>query len=415
MPRLACAEPRWTHHRPDLGPVVLDPERIRSRFPALRETGPTGLPVIHADAPGGTQAVDTAIERIAGHLREGTANQHGAFAVSQRVDRLVERVREQAGAFLGTEPGSVVFGPNMTTLTIHLARALEARIAPGDAIACTRLDHDANVSPWLMLAARTGATVRFIDLDPATGRLDLDTLDAAVGPDTRLVTFPGASNSLGTVVDPAPLVAAARAVGAWTFLDAVHLAPHASIDRRALGVDVLACSAYKFFGPHAGLLAADPALLADLSPDKLRPAPDTGPDRWQTGTASFEAIAGIGGALEYLDEVGMASITAHESDLTERFLAGIAPLRHVRLHGPGEATDRTPTFAVTLDGLTPAAVAEAFAAHGINVWAGHYYALEPMRTLGLLDHGGAVRIGFAHYHRTEDVDRVLEVLADLAR
>ena len=394
---------------------MLDPDRIRSRFPALQEIGPTGLPVIHADAPGGTQAVDTAIERIAGHLREGSANQHGAFAVSQRVDRLVARVRGQVAGFLGTEPDSVVFGPNMTTLTIHLARALEARIGPDDAIACTRLDHDANVSPWLTLAARTGATVRFIDLDPTTGRLDLDTLDAAIGPDTKLVTFPGASNSLGTIVDPEPLVTAARAVGAWTFLDAVHLAPHAPLDRRAMGVDVLACSAYKFFGPHAGLLAADPALLADLTPDKLRPAPDTGPDRWQTGTASFEAIAGIGGAIEYLDDIGMDAIATHESALIERFLDGVAPLRHVQLHGPAEATGRTPTFAVTLDGLTPTSVAEAFAAHGINVWAGHYYALEPMRALGLLDAGGAVRIGFAHYHRADDVDRVLEVLADLTR
>ncbi|MFP4634383.1 MAG: cysteine desulfurase-like protein [Nitriliruptoraceae bacterium] len=394
---------------------MFDPASIRNRFPALHEIGPTGQPLVHADAPGGTQAVDAAIEAMAGHLRSGTANTHGAFPISQRVDALVDGVRGQVAGLLGTQPESVVFGPNMTTLTIHLARALTSQLGPGDAIACTRLDHDANVSPWLALAERTGATVRFVGLDPATGRLDLDTLDAAVRDDTRLVTFPGASNALGTIVDPTPLIEAARSVDAWTFMDAVHLAPHARIDRRASGIDVLACSPYKFFGPHAGILAADPQLLTQITPERLRPAPDEGPDRWQTGTASFETIAGIGGAIDHLDELGMDAIAAHEATLTERFLAGIAPLRHVRLHGPAEARERTPTFAVTVEGLTPIAVAETLAARGINVWAGHYYAIEPMRALGLLDSGGAVRIGFVHYHGADDVDRVLEALADLAR
>ena len=392
----------------------LDLDRTRARFPALRETDELGRPIVHADAPGGTQAVDRAIEAMADHLRTGTANQHGAFLVSARTDAMIAEVREAAGRFLGTDPDGVVFGPNMTSLTFHLSNALDPRVAAGDNVVCTQLDHDANVSPWLQLAARTGAEVRWVRLDAATGRLRDHDLTEVVDDRTRLVTFPGASNALGTVVHPAPFVAAAREVGALTFMDAVHLAPHRRLDRSATGIDVVACSPYKFFGPHAGILAADPALLASLKPQKLRPAPDHGPERWQTGTASFEAIAGIGGALAYLDDVGMDPIVAHEHELSRRFLDGIAALGHVTLHGTSEVSDRTPTFAVTVDGWTPAAVAESLAVQGINTWAGHYYALEPMRVLGLLDDGGAVRIGFVHYHGDDDVHRVVEALGELA-
>ena len=388
----------------------IDLAAIRTRFPALAATDPHGRPVVHADAPGGTQAVDVAIDAIAEVLRRGTANQHGVFPLSLGTDALVERVRTQVGAFLGGEPEGVVFGPNMTTLTLHLAEALAQRVAAGDNVVCTRLDHDANVSPWLQLAARVGAEVRWIPLDPATGRLRTEHLPEVVDERTRVVAFPGASNALGTVVDPAPFVAAARGVGAVTVMDAVHAAPHIGVDRRAVGVDVLACSPYKFFGPHAGILSADPGLLASLSPRKLRPAPDHGPERWQTGTASFEAIAGTGAAIAYLREIGLDAVAAHEAALTARFLDGLATRPHVTLHGPSTAVDRTPTFAVTVDGLPPQAVAQRLASEGINVWAGHYYALEPMRALGLLEHGGAVRIGFVHYHGPDDVDRVLAEL-----
>lgn len=393
--------------------MVLDLTEIRARFPALTGTV-DGVPILHADAPGGTQVVDAAIEAMAGHLRAGTANQHGPFELSRRTDEVVDRVRRQAGRFLGTPSDGIVFGPNMTTLAFHVAHALEPVVGPGDRIVTTQLDHDANVSPWLQLAARTGAEVAMVRLDPTSGRLDLDDLDRLVTANTRLVAFPAASNALGTVVDPAPLVAAANDVGALTFVDAVHAAPHLPLDRAAMGADLLACSPYKFFGPHAGVLAADPELLADLAPAKVRPAPDKGPERWQTGTASFEAIAGTGGAIAYLDEVGMDAIGAHEAELTRRFLGGLAAQGHVRLHGPVSVDGRSPTFAVTVDGLSPDAAAAALAARGINVWAGHYYAIEPMQALGLLDRGGAVRIGFVHYHGPDDVDRVLEALADLA-
>jgi cysteine desulfurase family protein (TIGR01976 family) len=410
------ADATATSHASDReGNLEVDLQDIRRQFPALAAIDDQGRSLVHADAPGGTQAVDRAIDAMVEHLRSGSANQHGAFGISQRTDAMVEKVRGQVGRFLGTQPDGVVFGPNMTSLTLHLSRALTPRLAPGDHIVCTQLDHDANVSPWLLLAERSGAEVRFVPLDPTTGRLSADGLERAVTDRTRLIAFPGASNALGTVVDPAPYVAAARSVGALTFMDAVHLAPHRPLDRVASGVDVVACSPYKFFGPHAGILAAEPSLLAELSPDKLRPAPNVGPERWQTGTASFEAIAGIGGALDHLDEVGLEAIVEHERGLTERFLVGVDALTHVTLHGPGDVTDRTPTFALTVDGWQPPAIAGTFAARGINVWAGHYYAIEPMRALGLLDQGGAVRVGFVHYHGVDDVDRVLEALADLRR
>jgi cysteine desulfurase family protein (TIGR01976 family) len=391
----------------------LDLSRIRARFPALAETDGFGRPVVHADAPGGTQAVDRAIDAMAEHLRTGSANQHGAFPISVRTDALVDDVRRAAAGFLGSDPDGIVFGPNMTSLTFHLANALDACVGPGDNLVCTQLDHDANVSPWLQLAARTGAEVRWVTLDRDTGRLRCDDLERLVDGRTRVVAFPGASNALGTVVDPAPFVTAAKAVGALTVMDAVHLAPHRPIDRTAAGIDVVVCSPYKFFGPHAGVLAAAPKLLGFLSPQKLRPAPDHGPERWQTGTASFEAIAGTGGALAYLDELGFDAIVAHEQTLTRRFLDGVASMGHVTLHGPAEVDGRTPTFALTVDGWTPQAVAETLGAEGVNVWAGHYYALEPIRALGLLDAGGAVRVGFVHYHGDDDVDRVLEAIGEL--
>ena len=389
----------------------LDLPAVRAGFPALERRGPDGRPVVHVDAPGGTQIHQSALDAMVAYLRTSNTNSHGVFATSQETDAIVDSARESVGRLLGTEADGIVIGPNMTTLTWHFSRTLDERVGAGDEIVCTQLDHDANVSPWLALAERTGATIRWVALDPKTGQLDLDTLD--VGPQTRLVAFPAASNALGTVVDPAPFVSAARSVGALTFCDAVHAAPHVALDRRGAGIDVLACSPYKFFGPHSGLLCADPDLLAELTPDKVRPAPDTGPDRWQTGTSSFEAIAGLGAAARYLLDVGMDRIVAHETALTSAFLEGLEGLDHVALHGPPAAAGRTPTFSVTVRDVAPLQVAAHLAERGIFAWAGHYYAIEPMRVLGLLDWGGAVRIGFVHYHGEDDVARVLAALAEL--
>ncbi len=387
--------------------MTLDVDKVRSQFPALASG------VVHADAPGGTQVHEAVLDAMREQLVRRNANSHGAFQASVETDVLVDEVRAKAAAFLGGHGDGIVFGANMTTLAWHLSHALTERLQTGDEVVCTQLDHDANVAPWLALAARTGATVRWVRLR-RDGTLDLDSLDAAVTADTRLVAFPGASNALGTVVDPAPFVQAARTVGALTICDAVHAAPHVPLDQRRAGIDVLLCSPYKFCGPHAGILSAHPDLLATLNPDKVRPSPDEGPDRWQTGTANFEAIAGIGAVLDHLTDLGMDRIEAHGHTLAERFLAGLRTLPHVRLHGPATAHGRTPTFAVTLDGHTPDEAATALAADGIASWSGHYYAVEPLRALGLLDHGGALRIGFVHYHGPDDVDRVLAALAGLA-
>ena len=385
---------------------LLDTATIRRRFPAL-----VAQPdVVHADAPGGTQILDAALDAMRDAAVDANANQHGAFATSGRVDALCSAARVTFGRMLGTDADGIVFGPNATTLAFHLSHALDEVLATGGEVVCTRLDHDANVSPWLGVAERTDATVRWIGITP-DGRIDTDSIAAAITARTRLVAFPLASNALGTVVDPTPIVEAARAVGAITIADAVHAAPHLPVDRTALGVDVVLASPYKFFGPHAGVMAADPALLARLTPDKVRPSPDRGPERWQTGTASFEAIAGSAAAATYvLDQVGHDAVLAHEEALSARFLAGLAERPAWTLHGPATATGRTPTFAVTHADVAPAEVAAGMAAAGVWCWAGHYYAIEPMRALGLLDAGGAVRIGFVHYHGPDDVDRVLAAL-----
>jgi cysteine desulfurase family protein (TIGR01976 family) len=395
---------------PDASP--LDLARVRARFPALARTLPDGRPIVHADAPGGTQVVEDVLAAMHDYLVASNANQHGLFPASEETDALCERVRAQAAVFTGGEPEGIVFGPNMTTLTWHLSRALETRVRGGE-IVCTRLDHDANVAPWLALADRAGAAVRWVGLDAATRELETAALGEAVTERTRVIAFPLASNALGTVVDPSPFMEAARAVGAVTFADAVHAAPHVPLDRTAWGIDALACSPYKFFGPHHGLLSADPELLAELAPDKVRASPDHGPERWQTGTPAFEAIAGTGAALGYLAEVGIDAVGAHERALTERFLAGVDALPHVTLHGTTDAGRRTPTFAVTVDGLSPAEASARLAEEGIWAWAGHHYALEPMRALGLLERGGVLRIGFVHYHGDADVHRVLDALAKL--
>ncbi len=388
--------------------LTLDLEQISARFPALAQ------PVVHADAPGGTQVPTDVIEAIADYLRMSNANSHGVFATSTATDALCERVRGQVARFVGGVPDGVVFGPNMTTLTWHFARAFGARLGPDDELVCTQLDHDANVAPWLAAARRTGARVRFVHLDAATGTLQVDALDEVVNERTRLVAFTAASNALGTIVDPRPFVAAARRVGALTFLDAVHAAPHVQLDQRGWGVDVLVCSPYKFFGPHLGVLSADPAVLSGLVPDRLRPAPDAGPERWQTGTAQFELIAGTGAALAYLDEVGgPAAIAQHEAALSRRFLDGLADIPRFRLHGIARPEGRTPTFALTADDSHPDTLAAHLAERGVYAWSGDYYALEVMRALGLAERGGALRIGFVHYHGPGDVDRVLAALAGI--
>ncbi len=408
---------------------MLDLGAIRARFPALSRVGDDGRPVVLVDAPGGSQVPDTVIDAVAGHYRRGMSNTHGAFPTSGETDAVIAGARRAAADLTGADPGEIVFGPNATTLLLHLSRSFATTLREGDEVVLTRLDHDANVRPWALAAADAGATVRWVDIDEDDVTLDLDSFDEALTERTRLVAFTLASNAVGTIPPAAELVRRARAAGALTALDGVHLAQHRLLDLHGLGADIVACSPYKFFGPHLGIVAARRELLEGWVPYKLVPAPDEAPERWETGTQNHEGLAGLTAAIDYLASLGGAdgprrdrlsatydAIAEHERDLAARFLDGVIALPHVRLWGIADRDrigERTPTFALRLGTRHPAETAKALAARGIFVWDGDYYAREVMTRLGLLDTGGAVRIGFCHYHTEDEVDRVLEALADL--
>jgi cysteine desulfurase family protein (TIGR01976 family) len=394
-----------------------------------------GRPAVFADAPGGTQVPRSVIDAVAAYLERSNANQGGAFATSEETDRLIQEARRAGADLVGADPGEVVFGPNMTTLAFGLSRALARILGPGEEVVVTLLDHDANIAPWVAAARDSGATVRWVDVRESDTTLDLDTLDAALSPRTRIVAFTLASNALGTITPAAEVVRRARQTGAVLIGDAVHLAPHRRIDVRELGLDVLFCSAYKVFGPHLGMMWARHEHLERWPAYKVRPAPDTAPERWETGTGNHEALAGLVAAVEYLAEVGrecagapaddrsagvtaaMGAIREHEARLTRRFLDGASRLPGLRLFGigdPDRADERTPTFALRLGDLSPRRVAEELGRRGVFVWDGNYYALAIMERLELEKRGGTVRVGFCHYNTEAEVDRVLEELADLA-
>jgi cysteine desulfurase family protein (TIGR01976 family) len=413
----------------------LDPSALRLRFPALARAGEDGRPVVYADAPGGSQVPQTVVDAIADHLRRGISNTHGAFAASEETDALIADARRAAADITGADPGEIVFGPNSTTLLLHLSRSFGRTLRPGDEVVVTTLDHDANVRPWVLAAEDAGATVRWVDVRDDDVTLDLDSFDAALNDKTRLVAFTLASNAVGTIPPAAELIRRVHAVGALAAVDGVHFAQHRALDLHALDADILACSPYKFFGPHLGVLSVRRELLDTWTPYKLRPAPDEAPDRWETGTQNHEGLAGLIAAVDYLADVGRIygdpagagrrdgvvagfdAIGAHERELAARFLRGASGIPDLRLWGIADEDrlgERTPTFAVRLGDQEPVKTATELAQRGIYVWDGHYYAITVMERLGLLDSGGAVRIGFCHYHSADDVDRVLEALADLA-
>jgi cysteine desulfurase family protein (TIGR01976 family) len=378
----------------------------RARFPSLRDGW------ARLDAPGGSQPVDTAIDAMSDLMRSGAmANQGGAFAAAEQVDSLMREARATVGELLGGDPRGVVFGPTMTTLTLSFSAAVGRTLAAGDEIVCTRIDHDANVAPWLIAAERAGATVRFAEPpDREALELPASAVEALVGDRTRWVAVTAASNAVGTVPDLPGIVAAAHAVGARVYVDAVHAAPHRAIDVAALAVDALACSAYKWFGPHQSVLWARPELLEELRPDKLRPSSDAVPFRWETGTPAFESLAGAIAAARYLMETGFDAIRAHEDALLERMVDGLGRIGGVTLFGAPR--DRTPTVMFSVAGRRPHEVAAALAAERVAVWHGNYYALELSRFLGL-EPDGAVRAGIVHYNDDEDVERLLEGVARL--
>jgi cysteine desulfurase family protein (TIGR01976 family) len=381
--------------------LAFDVGVVRGRFPAL------AAPTAFLDAPAGTQVPQSVIDAIDTYLRESNANLGGAFATSRRSDALVEEAHAVAARFLGASPAEVAFGPNMTTLNFALTRTVGRELEAGDEIVVTRLDHDANVAPWLELARDLALEVRFVDVhDDCT--LDVEGLEALLGERTRVVAFPWASNAVGTITDVRRIADLAHDAGALAWVDAVHYAPHGPIDVAGAGADVLLCSPYKFFGPHLGLAFVRRELLERWRPYKVRPAPDDPPGaRLETGTAQHELLAGFVAAVEYVDSIGWDAIRAHERTLAERFLAGLPD--RMALHGLPTADGRTPTFAVSVPGMTSTEVAIAMAERDIAVWDGDYYAFEIMRRLGLRD--GAVRIGFVHYHTEDEVDRVLAELA----
>jgi cysteine desulfurase family protein (TIGR01976 family) len=325
----------------------------------------------------------------------------------------------------GAQPSEIVFGQNMTSLTYAMSRALSRTWAPGDNIVVTRLDHDANVSPWVQAANDATVEVRFVDFNPDDGcTLDLASLEAALDARTRLVAFTHASNAVGTVTPVADIVAAAHRVGALTYVDAVHYTPHGLVDVHASDTDFLVASAYKWFGPHTGCLFGKAAALETIDPYKLRPAPDSSPDRWETGTQSFESLAGVTAAADYIASLGTGStrrdrivsafeaIADYETMLSSRFLSGLASIGGITLYGKPTPDGRTPTFAIDVDGLSPADVAAQLGGSGCFVWSGDYYAYEVMHRLGKVP-DGLVRIGFVHYNTPDEVDRVLEELTRL--
>lgn len=382
----------------------------KDRFPGLRDGW------VRFDGPAGTQVADSVVEAIREHLESGeSANVHGAFAASAATGTLMTSARSTVGRLLGADAAGIVFGPNMTTLTFAFTRAVARTLGPGDEVVGTRLDHDANVTPWALACADRGATMHLADVDPATGRLDMAHLTSLVGERTRWIAVTGASNAVGTMPDLVAIVDLARSVGARVYVDAVHLVPHRAVDVARIGCDALACSPYKWYGPHAGVLWMKPQLLADLAPYKVRPSPDEGPERWETGTAAFELIAGVRAAADLLLELGMPAIVGHETSVFRPLLSGLLDMPHVTVHGPQDITDRAPTLAFTVDGITPQEVAQRLADDRIAVWAGNYYAVELFQALGLQDGGGAVRVGVSCYTGSDDVDRLLESVAALKR
>jgi cysteine desulfurase family protein (TIGR01976 family) len=378
---------------------------VRERFPGLSDGW------ARLDGPAGTQMVDGAIDAMADFMRSGdNANHGGVFRAAEATDELTHAARDAVGRFLGGTPDTVAFGPSMTAMTMRFSAAVGRTLEPGDEVVCTRLDHDANVGPWLIAAERAGATVRFADPEPETLELPASAVDAVLTDRTRWVAVTAASNAVGTVPDLPGIVAAAHAAGARVYVDAVHAAPHRPLAVEALGCDALACSAYKWFGPHVGVFWGRPEVLEPLRPDKLRPSPDELPDRFELGTLPFEALAGAKAAAEFMLSLDRDALRAHEEALLAQMLDGLRAIDGVTVHGA--ARDRAPTVMFTVDGRSSIEVARALAGEQIAVWHGNYYALELGRHLGL-EPDGAVRAGAVAYTDEDDVRRLVEAVARL--
>jgi cysteine desulfurase family protein (TIGR01976 family) len=385
---------------------------LRKKFPGLAEGRP-GASTVFLDGAAGTQICARSLERMNEAMLDDNANFGGMFETSKRAGELVTKTRAALAEFFhANDAREIVFGQNMTTLTLALARTFGRRLQAGDEILLTRMDHDANVAPWLSLAEDRGLVVKWLDFSTETYDYELAQLDELLTPRTKLVAVNYASNVIGTINDVRAITARAKAVGALVFVDAVQYAPHGAIDVQAIGCDFLVCSAYKFYGPHYGILWGKLDVLESLEPYKVRTAPVYAPDKFETGTKSREAIAGMLGAVEHLQAIGMAAVVAYEEALTRQLIDGLSAIKGVTIHGKRNE-GRVPTLALTIDGKSPADVAKVLASHRINVWHGHNYGWEPVRRLGLLEAGGVVRVSLAQYNTRDEVDYFLEKMTEL--
>jgi cysteine desulfurase family protein (TIGR01976 family) len=410
-------------------------------FPALQQKA-GGRSLVFMDGPGGTQVHGSVIEAMGHYLTVANSNAGGSFLFSHRTDETIALARSALADLLNAHrPEEIVFGPNMTSLTFNLSRSIGRTLSPGDEIVVTRLDHDANIAPWLALEEQ-GVLIRHVDFDPSDCTLDMDSLEQAITPRTKLVALGYASNAVGTINDVERAASLAHAVGAWLYVDSVHYAPHGPIDVQALDCDFLVCSVYKFFGPHLGALYGRYELLDSLPAYKARPAGNAPPHKFETGTQSFESTAGATAAVDYLASVGhrfgseqadryaqyegrrrelkmgMAAIRTYEADLCARLLTGLQEIPGLQIYGitdPARMDQRVPTLSFTLAGTSPQEIAQRLNEANIFAWDGNFYALAVTERLGLEGHGGLLRVGLAHYNTAEEVDYLLGVLADMPR
>ena len=410
---------------PSQHPPAVGIAEIRSHFPALDRTH-LGHPVAYFDGPGGTQVPREVVQAMSDYLLHHNANTHWSYPTSIETDAIIEGARESLADFLNASPAEIAFGQNMTTLTFHLGRALGRQWTRGDEVVVTELDHRANVDPWLALERDRGITVRMARASTAAGAVDLDHLASLIGPKTRLVAIGAASNALGTITDVARVCRLARDAGALSFVDAVHYAPHNLVDVQAIGCDFLACSAYKFYGPHTGVLFGRRELIEALDAPKLRPAPDNAPDRLETGTQSHESIAGTAAAVEFLATLGsgatrrarleraFAEFKARKRELFGRLWDGLGAIPGVTRFGVAATAERTPTAAFTVKGIDSERVARVLADRGVFTSHGDFYASTIVEKLGLAG-PGLVRAGCAIYTTPDEIDRLLEGVANCSR
>ena len=413
----------------------IDVDAVRDHFPSLsREID--GRQVVYLDGPGGTQVPRECIAAITTYLERSNANHGGAFTASVETDALVDDAHAAGADFVGAhDPDEIVFGPNMTTLTLSISRAIGRELRPDDEIVLTRLDHDANVAPWLAVAEERGAKVRWLEVDEVDCTLDLAELERVVGPRTRVVAIGLASNAVGTINDVSRAVSIAHSAGALTYIDAVHAGPHLPIDVSSLRADFLVCSPYKFFAPHLGMLYGRREHLERLRAYRVRPAGDSPPGKFETGTQNHEGLAGLLGSFEYLASLGraygaappdasrrealsaaMRAIRRYERGLIGPLIAGLQGVAGLRIRGitdPARLDERVPTVAFTMEGFHPRQIAEHLASHAISAWDGDYYAWELIRALGLAETGGMLRVGLVHYNTAEEIGALTAALQEL--